>query len=160
MSDLLAVVTGGALALAGSFGAQAWQGRRERKALRAAFRAEISTILHMAEIRKHDQLFRTMVELWETKGIEQPVVVFGGEDLPSDPVFDKNVEKIGTLGADVAGDIGAFYAMMTGVRIDLRALMRGQMGNLTPAQRIDVIKKDLALYDEALALGRRLVERL
>jgi hypothetical protein len=160
MADLLSVIIGGAIALSGSFGAKVWEERRERAALRAAFKAEISTLLRMAAARGHDRLFRAAVELWERKGVEQTIVVFGAEDLPIDPVFSKNVDKIGKIGADIASDLGMFYALMAGIRLDLRALLRGQMQQLTPQARIDVIKRDLALYEEALLLGQQLVKRL
>lgn len=138
-----------------------WSRRRhERKSLRAAFRAEISTLLKISEARGHEARFQRIIDNFDRTGQELPIFLWGFNAVGSDPVFKANIEKIGTLGADVAEDIGDFYTLLNAVRVDLVATASGQLVPLQPAQRIEVYRNALRLWRDAKAVGERLCKTL
>lgn len=160
MADLEGVLLGGVLALAGSMGTKLWDEWRLRKTLRAAFRAEVKTIIHGAEVRGHEELFRGYVDHWEKTKTEMSVLLWGFDNPVEDPVFDANVGKIGNLGPDVAEDIGLFYGHVRSIRVDLIALKKGELAGLPAERRVDVFRKALGRWDEAKEVARRLLARL
>lgn len=156
MADIAGVIIGGAIALAGSFGAKFWDDRGQSRSLRAAFRAEIAVILRTAENRGLEALFRRYVAHWDETGTELPVILWGFDQIVADPILSANTGKIGSLGSDVAEDVGLFYGHTNAVRIDMLAFKNGSLGNLVPERRVDVVRNALATWDEAKIIGERL----
>lgn len=144
----------------GSFGSQWVQHTRDRKALRAAFRAEISSLLKIADARGLESLFQDVVDHFDKTGQEKAVTLWGFNAVHADPIFSANVGKIGLLGADVAEDIGDFYTLMNAVRVDLVSVATGQLARLQPRERIDVYRRSLKLWRDAKAVGTRLCGNL
>lgn len=153
---------GGAIigAAIGSFGSHWLQRDHERKALRAAFRAEISSLLKISEARGLENLFQEIVDHFDQTGQEVPITLWGFEAIRADPIFSANVGKIGLLGADVAEDIGDFYSLLNAVRIDLVSVATQRLAHLPPPQRIEIYRRSLKLWRDAKAVGVRLCERL
>jgi hypothetical protein len=50
-----------------------------------------------------------------------------------------------------------FINMLDGLRIDLRAMTLGKIDHLTSGQKLRILKADLALWEDALTLGRKLL---
>jgi hypothetical protein len=98
MADLWGVLLGGVLTLTGGFGAKIWDEWRQRRALRAAFRAEIAGLLNVGEIRKHEERLNGWIAAWEKGEDHRPTMY--GVPADDDPVFSKNVDKIGVLGSE------------------------------------------------------------
>lgn len=160
MVDIWGVIVGGALAMSGSFLAK-WQNeRRQRKVLRAAIRAEIRTILRAAQARDFEVMFRDYVQQWDNANVEKRIVVWGFDSPQADPIFNANAEKIGTLGADVVEEVGMFYGLVQSIRVDLTAYQKDEMAPLAAQHRVEVVRRSLAMWDEAKAIADRLTPRL
>jgi hypothetical protein len=154
---LLAAVIGGLLAMVGTFAAKWWERRQEARAVRAAFAAEISALVEIARVRKHDETMRNWIERWE-KG-EDHKATFHGAPRERDPVFSKNVDKIGLLGDDAA-DVIKLYTQLEALRVQFRAIEDGRLDDFDFRRRIEYVKKALAIYEalirEAEPIARRL----
>jgi hypothetical protein len=70
------------------------------------------------------------------------------------------IAQLGLLKPDVAGDLMLFLNMHDGLRINLKAMTLGQFNDHTRQQKLKVLKSDLAVWRDAMALGRKLVVRL
>jgi hypothetical protein len=53
-----------------------------------------------------------------------------------------------------------FLNILDGLRINLKAMALGQLKDHTRQQKLRILKSDLALWRDAIALGKKLVERL
>jgi hypothetical protein len=62
---LFSTIVGGVLAFGGAFAAKYYEHRQQRLALRAAFGAEISALLKITEIRKHETVAGNLVAAWK-----------------------------------------------------------------------------------------------
>jgi len=161
MGDLLSVLVGGAIGVAGSVAtaitAKWWDEQRQRKALRAAFGAEIGALLKITEARRHVANAQEWLRRWPNG--EDHVPKFFWLKTPQDPVYSNNVDKIGLLGTDAA-DIVLFYTNVDAIRVNLSVLVTGQIKNFTIERRIAWVENALAIWQPTEALGRSLVERL
>jgi hypothetical protein len=160
MVDFLGVVLGAGVALASTIAVKWWEEGRRRRALRAAFRAEIDALLKIAEVRRHEANAEAWLAKWRS-GEDYAPQLFGLNDdqMPEDPVYKANVDKIGMLGADAA-DVVLFYTNLTAVRINLRVFVTGQIKDFTIEKRIGWVEAALAIWRPTKVLGRSLVERL
>jgi hypothetical protein len=104
MVDFWGVALGGGIAIVGSIAVKWWEEYRHRRALRAAFGAEINGILEIANARGHLRNAEEWLARWR-RGEDHVPQLFTLDDdkMPEDPVYDKNVDKIGMLGTDAAG---------------------------------------------------------
>jgi len=160
MADLLSVVVGGIIGVTGSLTAKWWDERRQREALRAAFAAEIEALLQIAETRGHLADAEDWLRRWRDGEDHVPQLFWPNDDTArEDPVYTKNVDKIGLLGPD-AGDIVLFYTNLGAVRVNLRAFVTGQAKEFTTGQRIAWVENGLSIWQSTETLGRSLVERL
>lgn len=157
MGDIAKVLLGGVVVLLGTVGVRLWEEWRQRIALRAAFGAEIEGLLIIAELRGHVVNAKAWAARWK-KG-EDFVPKLFGTPPDEDPVFAKNVDKIGLLGSDAA-DVVLFYTLLKAIRVHLRALVGGSIKELAPAERAAFTEKGLELWARALPLAEGLVARL
>ena len=154
---LLAAVVGGAIAFGGAFAAKSWEHRQQRLALRAAFGAEIDALLKISEIRKHQSNAENLVAAWKA-GEDVLPMMFGS--LPeSDPVYAKNIDKIGLLGNDAA-EVVLFYTKLNAVRVHLRLILDGGLKAMTLQQRIDWVEQGLEIWREAKPRAEELAAKL
>jgi hypothetical protein len=160
MVDFWGVALGGGIAIVGSIAVKWWEEYRHRRALRAAFCAEINGILEIAKARGHLRNAEEWLARWR-RGEDHVPQLFTLDDdkMPEDPVYDKNVDKIGMLGTDAA-DIVLFYTNLNAVRISLRVFMTGQVKEFTIERKIAWVENALAIWRPSEALGRSLVRRL
>src|SRR5262249_28191285 len=164
MADLLSVVVGGVVGVAGSVAtsltAKWWDERRQREELCAAFAAEIEALLKIVETRRHVANFEGWLRRWRNGEDDVPQMFWLNDGkAPEDLVYTKNVDKIGLLGADAA-DIVLFYTNLGAVRINLRVFVTGQARDFTIERRIAWVENALAIWRPTEALARSLVERL
>jgi hypothetical protein len=159
-SSLIGMVITGLIgilgSLLGSLTPHLWQRRRDRSAARAITRAYISGILRMEEVRNHVSWYQGHISAIQTGGNPAPNIL-GAED-DNDLLQPTVIAQIGLLEPDIAGDVTLFINMLDGLRIDLRAIALGKIDH--PEMKLKVLTKDLALFQELLALGQKLVERL
>ena len=149
---LLATIVGGILSFAGSFAAKHWEQVQLRKAMRAAFAAEIGAFLKIAEIRNHEKIVRS----WQEPNHE-PKIVGGPQD--DEPVYAKNVDKIGLLGQE-AEKVVFFYSLLKAYRINLRAIERGDVLAMPAGERISFVEGMLSIWLQMKPLGEDLAKRL
>ena len=71
--------------------------------------------------------------------------MLGSLAKPVDPIFAKNSDKIGLLGRDVAGQLVRFYAIIDGIREDIKSLGDGETGRLSRQGKIRMIEDALTL---------------
>jgi hypothetical protein len=159
MADLSSVIVGGAIGIAGSFGPLLWQQRQSRLALRAGVRASIYAILDMYATRDFAAIVRRAIDGWSAGTLNEWPTFAGSAELREDPILHRLGEKVGLLG-DEAADVVAFTNMITGIDLDLRAIVKGELDRLTTPDRIRLFERDLTLWHEAERLGGELIRRL
>jgi hypothetical protein len=161
MADLLGVALGGAIAIVSSIAVKWWEDYRHRQALRASFGAEINGILQITEARGHVRNAEEWLARWRRGEdyVPQLFTLADGAKMPEDPVYSKNVDKIGMLGAEAA-DIVLFYTRLNAVRVNLRVFVTGQIKEFTIERRIAWIENALEIWRPNEALARSLVQRL
>jgi hypothetical protein len=155
--SLVGTIVGAVLALGGGFGANWLEHRRQRRALRAAFGAEIDAILKISEIRKHEILAEILLNAWK-RGQDNVPLMFGSPPQ-SDPVFANNVDKIGLLGSD-ASEVVLFYTKLAAVRVHLKVMCEGGLTPMTLPQRIEFVEQALTIWRDTRPKAEELVARL
>jgi hypothetical protein len=155
MDAMIGTIVGGVLAILGGILAKSFDEWRQRQSLRAAFRAEVSAIVEMFEVRGHDKLFKDLLEHWKRASTAKPIML-GSLSKPIDPVFSKNSDKIGLLGRSVAGDLVRFYAVVDAIREDINSSANGEMDGLSQDAKIRMTEDDLRLLGEASEIAARL----
>jgi hypothetical protein len=159
VSDLVGVVIGGLIGLAGSIVPHLWEKRRARKSARAIARAYVSGILKMEEIRQHGSLYQQNIATLRAGTSQSLMKIFGAEDS-RDELQSALVGQVGLLEPDVARDMVMFCNMLEGLRVDLKAMALGQMDNLSVAEKLKILEGDLKLWNDTQELGRDLMRRL
>lgn len=161
MSTLGAVVVGGIIGFVSAIGVKLWEGWRFKRNLRAAYKAEIQTILELSEARDYEGHFREYLEAWE-KGqrLDSWPTIIGYEEKQKYPIAEANVGNIGHLGNDVAPDVVKFYMLLQGIETDISAAARHKLDHFGPEQRIGLVKEDLRLWGEVRSLADGLIKKL
>lgn len=159
MAELWGVLLGGALTLAGGGAMKFWEYYRDKQALRRGIAAEIASILEMDALRDYGSMFRAAADEWRNGNTSYRVIFFGIE-VDTTPIYGANQAKLGLLGPDVAADVVHFYAMLRGIKIDLKAYADGDMASLGNHNMTRVAEQDLELWTEARVLGLDLIKRL
>src|SRR5215471_13877304 len=149
--DLIGVMVGGAIGLAGSFLPHLWERRRSKSAASAILLAYISGILHMERIRKHGDLYRRNLDDLRSGKTTHLFRVFGSEDA-DDPLQKALLGHVGFLPPVVARDLVVFCNMLGGLRIDLKAIALGQMDHLQIDEKIGILERDLKLWEDTRQL--------
>jgi hypothetical protein len=156
---LLGVVVGGVLTLVGSFAAKIWDEWRQAVALRGAFRAEISGIISIAALRKHEALVEHIITAWKS-GNNIPIAFYGLEKASRDPIYTGNVSRIGSIGRHLSAEVATFYTNLLAVRIVLEAFNDAATQALPLPSKIDMAEEALALWRKTKADGAALVAKL
>jgi hypothetical protein len=160
-SDLIAVIVGGAIGIAGSIVPHLWTQSRARASARATARAYVSAILEMEKIRQHGASYRASLNALRSGSSQSLLRIFGSEDEHPDAETQKAlVGQLGFLDANIAADLVLFCTMLAGLRVDLKAIALGQLDDKPIADKIRLIELDLKLWDDTQALGRAIIGRL
>lgn len=159
MDALVGTILGAVLAILGGIIAKSFDEWRARKALRAAFRAEVFSIVENFELRGHDRMFDDLIQQWKQSS-RLKARLLGSLAKPVDPIFSKNSDKIGLLGRDVAGELVRFYAIVDGIREDIRIMGDGEMDHLSGQTKIGIVEADLRLLGEAKEIAGKLTRLL
>jgi len=75
------------------------------------------------------------------------------------PIFTTLLSRIGELG-ELAGDVARFYSLAAAVRTTAIAAARGEYKQLTVRDRAELLKNELAMWQEIERLGNELVPKL
>ena len=159
MDALVGTFLGAVLAIVGGIVAKSYDEWRARKSLRAAFRAEVFSIMENFELRGHDRMFEDLIRQWKQYAKLKPRLL-GSLEKPVDPIFSKNSDKIGLLGRDVAGELVRFYAIADGIREDIKILGDGEMDHLSGETKVRLMEADLKLLGEAKEIAAELSRKL
>ena len=158
-ADLFSVALGGTIGIVGAAGVRYWEWHSQKRALRAAFRAEIQTILHVTELRDTERLFLNMLEAWRA-GRDERVELWGMDEPRHDPVFAANTDKLGLLGRDVSLKLAQFYSLLYAVRIDIAAVSNGKWWQFPPTRRAVLLESSFTLWNQAKTTAHYLLETL
>jgi|HubBroStandDraft_6_1064221.scaffolds.fasta_scaffold74300_3 hypothetical protein len=158
-TELIGVVIGGLLGLAGSVIPQFWDKRRARQSAKAICRAYVAGILRMDEIRHHGELYKKNLADLRSGATQSMMVIYGAEDT-NDEMQSALIGHVGLLSPDVARDMVIFCNMLDGLRVDLKAMSSGAMDDIPVSDKIRILENDLRMWDETKSLGRELVNRL
>jgi hypothetical protein len=157
-TELVGVVIGGVLGLAGSFIPQWWDKRRARQSAQAICRAYIAGILKMDEIRHHGELYEKNLADLRSGATQSMMRIYGAENN-KDEMQSALIGQVGLLSPDVAMDMVIFCNMLDGLRVDLKAMGAGEMDNIPVSDKIRILESDLKIWDDTKALGRNLINR-
>ena len=118
----------------------------------------------MEEIRDHVSWYKQHISVLQGLEGQQDVplpamTILGAEDA-QDVLQPAVIAQLGFLEPDIAKGMATFINMLDGLRIDLRAIAPSQTNILSIAQKTRILQADLALWEDTLALGKNLVERL
>jgi hypothetical protein len=155
---MLGTAIGGVIGVLGSLGPHLWQRQRNKESARAITRAYISGIIRMEEIRDHASWYKQQIQAVQSGA--QPVLKILGAEEERDALQPTVIAQIGFLEAYIASDVTTFINMLDGLRVDLKAMTLGQIDHLSAAQKVRILSADLALWEDALSLARKLVGRL
>jgi len=150
VSGLVGVVIG---AVSSSFLTEYYKRYRDRRALAFALRGEIRA--HLSALPAHSTIFKKFAE---QARLDQPVALFPF-DPPSDPIFEKGVDKIGLLEGDLPERLAYFYARLNGYRRVLQMTSRKHFGE-TGTPLATVFTNMIAQIEEVAPVGQRLVDEL
>jgi hypothetical protein len=155
---------GGAVGVVGSLATSLaphlWQRSRDRRAARAIARAYISGILRMEKIRDHAGWYEqviAVIELDEARAIN----LFASANVDvNDFLRPSLVAQLGLLHPEVAADIMLFLNMHDGLRLSLKGMSLGQLNDRPRSEKLRALRSDWTLWQDTIALGTKLVERL
>ena len=108
----------------------------------------------MEEIRDHVAWYKRHIAVIQS-GANSTLKILGAEDH-NDVLQPTVIAQIGFLKPDIAGDVTLFINMLDGLRIDLKAMALGKIDHLPAGEKLRILKNDLALWEDALQLGRKL----
>jgi hypothetical protein len=162
-ADFLGVIVGGVIGITGSIAAtiipQILTRRRAKASAKAITRAYILGILRIEEVRQQGALYQNNLTALRAGITNDLFRIYGAEDMSDD--FQRSlIEHVALLEPDIAADVIQFCNQLDGLRIDLKAMALGRMDQLLVQQKIDILEKDLKLWNETQALGRKVVARL
>jgi hypothetical protein len=145
-------------AILSGVGLESYKRHRDRQGVASALAGEIFAILQMSEKRNYVQWATQLVQQLEAgEAVKIPDVV--AKPIELDPVAAKHVDKIGLLGGNLPEKIATFYHYVMGIRLDLSNLADGKF-DYNHTQKANLIKEDLALWAETVALGNGLLSDL
>jgi hypothetical protein len=163
VDGVLGVIVGGVIGITGSIAAsfipQILTQRRAKASANAITRAYIQGVLRMEEVRRHSALYQNNLNALRAGTTTNLLRIYGAEDL-SDELQKALIGHVGLLEPDIAADVIQFCNQLNGLRVDLKAMALGHMANLSVPEKIDILEKDLALWNETQALGRNVVTHL
>jgi hypothetical protein len=160
-SGLFGTIVGGLI----SWGVQHWAKKQERQEKRSslaiAIAAEIDSYLDLMKARDHVGNASKMIAANE-QGIQVlPKKWMTDEErkASSFPIFDANLSQLGILGP-VLSDIATFHRRVAAVRATIINAMEGAYNDMAPADIAEIMKAELVMWENAVAIGRSTARRL
>lgn len=147
--NIVSVIVGGVLAIAGGIAAQMYQHHKTAQAIKCALLAEIAATLEILEARGYIPFIESLIAKPEAANQLFPVVVATSDH--SFLVYQTNADKLGYLRPDLAGEIARFYALIFSVIEDVKEPPSGQ----NPRERsVAEWEQTLKLAKEAITIGK------
>lgn len=155
MADIVSVLVGGAVALAGGVLTKLWESRIERRALAHALAGEIGAITEIVERRNYQGLVRLIVEA--VKASHEPQFIQVPISQQYFTAYEANAAKIGLLPSKAARDVARFYFFAKSMVEDVTT---EKIRPRTEAEALDRLVQLDDLLTTLIALGKSLPNRL
>jgi hypothetical protein len=153
MEALIGVVIGGGIGLVSSWFLRWWEQQQAQARARAMALAYVNGVLKMQEELQHVELYRRWLrEKSPRNGLPR---ILGAGERPKDEVRTAIIGQLGLLSPSDAGDMVLFFNRLESIDIGTREMFSTPDANLTV-----VVERHVAMMDEMLELGRKLVRRL
>lgn len=165
-SELVPVLVGGALSLAGSWGAVWWTKNREElreaRQLARAFKGEISAITHIAEAREYVHHLREIAD----RCVENNAVLIFSIQAREEyrAVYKANVGKLGNLEGSLPTEIAILYTQVASILEDFRCLEEAKSNpqllsflGATPADAALTYTRIADLAENAIERGKAVI---
>ena len=161
-SQLIGVVIGGLIGLAGATLAPWLAGRRDRTRARAFVRAYLVSIVEIAQSRGHVARGNAVLEQWKAGKTDVDITTSGSQsEALGDPVASGELLKqTAFLDPDDAADLARFISSLRAVRIDLDALNNEQFKARPIEVKIAALQWTIDEWAKAEASAKKLIERL
>lgn len=158
VSQIVAVLVGGLIAIAGGFLTTVLlenrRQRREARNLALAFRGEIGGLMEHIEERGYLRRFEEVIAEIEASG--EPFYVPMRIRFQYDRVYDANVERIGMLAGELPALIPLFYTRFSSVLEDLVNMGEGVYEALDLPTLLRVYRDLHRILQATVALGERI----
>lgn len=155
------VVVGGVLTFAGGwlggFLADRRRFVRDERNLARAFRGEIAALRDIVVRRKYTHYLEQAIKNIETS--KQPYVFAIHVRRSYLSVYDKNVDKIGSLVAPLPEDLATFYTCANSILEDLEAVRLGELG-VSPEEQLRAYRELLTMLRDAAGLADKLLTEI
>jgi hypothetical protein len=161
-SQLIGVVIGGLIGLAGATLTPWLAARRDRLRARAYVGAYLVSILDIAESRGHLARAKAILERWEAGDTEAGFIIYGSQsDSVGDPVANGDLLKQAAyLDPTDAADLACFISSLRAVRIDLDASVTEAFKTAAMQKRIAALKWTVNEWIKAEQIARKLIASL
>jgi hypothetical protein len=162
MSDLIAVIVGGLLAIAGGIITttllERWKQAQESRNLALAFKGEITSLLELIEERGYVNRLGEIIEQIETT--RQPFYMPFKARFKYDRVYEANVDQIGTLRPPLPESVAIFYTRLNSILEDLIALGEGMYADRDLELLLRIYKDSRRLLLQTISHGEAVVETI
>lgn len=155
-------IVGGAITYFGQRASLRRTEQRDASALAGALGAEISAYLNLMERRDHVSNAKRLAELIRTGHKKQIRGFLDADSKPLDefPYFKSQMGKIGLLGSELCLEVAKYYALLAGVQTTVISAEKGKYDGLDHATMASIVDHEVALWQEALEIGKGLVPKL
>ena len=162
VTQLIAVVVGGFLAIAGGFFTTTLLERQkqnyEARNLAFAFRGEITALIELIKERNYLRRFDEVAEQIEQTG--KPFYMPIRIRFKYDRVYEANVGRLGILKPPLPESIPLYYTRLTSVLEDTASLGDGTYTSLDLATLVRVYRDMHALLQLSLAQGEQILQSI
>ena len=130
---------------------EAYKRHRDSTSLAAALAGELRVA-----VATYPSARRVWVDLGQRASAGNLLNIPKTDDVGQIPIFKANIERVGLLGPDLAGEVAYVYSCITGFRSAVLLLM----DVATPEQQASLITTGVGAMDRAFDQGRPLIEKL
>ncbi|HEX9544890.1 MAG TPA: hypothetical protein VF955_06875 [Pyrinomonadaceae bacterium] len=160
-SGLLGVMIGGLITYVVQRTQRRHDKEEERKALACGIAAELEAYLDLMDARNHAASIKSLIaSLHGGQDLKLSVIQRADGRVPDFfPLTFAQLNKVGLLG-EITADLARFYTGLAGVFATMDTANSGRFDGLPIANKIDLLEKELALWENTTRVGRATVMQL
>jgi hypothetical protein len=162
LAQILAVVVGGLLAIAGGFITPVLVDRqrqaRESRNLALAFKGEITALLTLIKERRYLERFAEVTQ--QIEATQKPFYMPMRVRFRYDRVYESNVTRIGVLNGALPELLPLFYTRLTSMLEDISGLSEGTYASLELPTLLRIYRDLQSVLKESIILGERIVQEI
>ena len=152
---------GGLAVFLSSFGIQIFQRANERRNLLSAFKGEISAILKIVKLRRYKESFKGALKKAKenAKNGAGPIKV-RGIILEQNyfEVYERNTQKIGSLGDPLPEKICKFYTLAKSLIEDVTNFEKMKLSTWPAKTQAIILEEILKIFEEMEKQGREVLD--